>query len=191
MMVWRNSSKYVASKVNQVDFWHKPFGCVIAAHCCNANHTCCQSQAHSVSLLILVFILGRLLFSSCFCSPFVVNSTHGSLQHFNLPSLKAAVLNVSPPWLCSVDSATPLWLRGTKALGASSTSATKFPQPGETAVANPILLQSTHTQNTCTQIHAHIDVCLGLAVIFILYFWEKDAVVLLRERHLIRGARIS
>jgi len=88
------------------------------------SHTCCQSRSHSAFLLvflILIFLLVRLLCSSRFCSPpFVVNSAHASLQHFNLcccsPSLKAELLNASPPWLCSVDSATPPWLPGTMAL---------------------------------------------------------------------------
>lgn len=71
----------------------------------------------------------------------------------------------------------------TKAPGASSTSPTRFPQPRETAVANPILLQNTHThtdtiQYIHTNTYTHIDVCPGLAVIFILYFWEKGALML-------------
>lgn len=42
----------------------------------------------------------------------------------------------------------------TKAPGASSTSTTKFPQPRETAVANPILLQNTYLHtNTHTRVH--------------------------------------
>lgn len=63
----------------------------------------------------------------------------------------------------------PGTMASSKTLGASSTYATKFPQPWETAVENPILLPNT-------QIHTNppIGVCLDLAVSFILYFWERE-----------------
>lgn len=166
----------------------------------NANHTFCQSQAHAVfrnssSLVTLkfkTFILICLLFYPCFCPPpFVVNSTLTRLQHFNLcrcsPSLKAALFNASPPRLCLVDSATPPWLPGTMALhkGPRSILHLRHQIPlaqGDSHSKAHSPAKHTHTHNACTQMHTHIDVCLGLAVIFILYFWEKDAFMLERER---------
>lgn len=164
----------------------------LTCYCCSLLNVCCQSHTHALSLLI---IFCPSLIHICSCFP--VSDLLLLLSAYHTPACStltfAAVLHPSklsssmcPPLDCV--QLTALRPRGsvaqwpsTKAPGASSTSATKFLQPFETAVANPILLQNTHTHNTYTQMHAHIDVCLGLAVIFILYFWEEYTPILLRK----------
>lgn len=76
-----------------------------------------------ICLLIVIFLLLHLFLSPLFHPVLLLllSTQHTrSLQHFNLfccsPSLNAAPLVVSPPWLCSLDSTTPQWLLGTMVL---------------------------------------------------------------------------
>lgn len=98
-------------------FWHKPLGHIISAmqitHMLSITF-CPVNRFHSN------FFSWYVIYSGFSPLPFVVNSARVSLQHFNLcccsPSLKASLLNESPPWLCSADSSTPPWFSGTMAL---------------------------------------------------------------------------
>lgn len=193
--VRRYSSKYILSNVNQVETFWPCYCCSLPkmqiTHSVSHRHMLFFRNSSSfVPLKFKTFILVCLLLSPCFCPPpFVVNSTLARLQHFNLcrcsPSLKAALLNASPPRLCSVDSATPPWLPGTMALhkGPRSILHLQHQIPlaqGDSHSKSHSPAKHTHTMHAHKS--THTDVCLGLAVIFILYFWEKDAFMLERER---------
>lgn len=120
----------------------KPSGRVIAAHCLNANHACCHSQAHAVSQFVPFFFVPLkfrfsflyvcpasvlLLLLSTQCTPACSTLTFAAVLH---PSKLRSSMR---PLLDCVQ-LTALRPRGspgqwpsTKAPGASSTSATKFP----------------------------------------------------------------
>lgn len=166
MTVWRYSSKICC-----FSFWLILTQTFWTCYCCSFVNACCQSQTHTVFLLVIfcrsliIFFLARLLLSSCFCPPpFVVSSPHTSLQHFNLcrcsPSLKAVQLNASPPWLCSVDSATPPWLHGTMALHKGPRSILHLrhkisPALWDSRSKSHSSVKHTHTQYLHTNAHTH------------------------------------
>lgn len=105
MTVWRYSSKYAISNVNQVDFDTSLLDVLLLKcklHMLSFTGTSCLPSLFSFcpSLNFLSCTFAFSLPTSVLL-PFVVNSPHTSLLHFNLrccsPSLKVAQLNVSPP----------------------------------------------------------------------------------------------
>lgn len=168
---------------------------LLTAECMlSVTDTCSLPVNHFLSLFN-----SHLFLPSCFWPrPFVVSLPHASLQHFNLsrcsPSLKAEQLNVSPPWLCSADSATPPWLRRTMALhkGPGSIlhlrhkispalwdSCSKSHSPAETHTQYLDAKARTHWCLSGLSCHLHTVLLGGIHS----YTFEKD-------RHSIRGARI-
>lgn len=111
------------------------------------SHTCCQSHSAPLIVFILIFppgtsfILASVLFlllstrhaSACSTLTFAVVPRPSKPRCSMNPLLDSVRLTALRP-----RGSLAQW-PSTKALRASTTSATKFHQPGETVIANPIL----------------------------------------------------